>query len=179
MDLRFRPLARVDFPLLGTWLAAPHVERRWQEPSDPASVEREYGPVVDGTDPTDVVVVELDGEPIGIIQRYRIRDEPEWGRALAVAGIGDDAAGIDYLIGIERLTGRGIGSEMIRRFADDTWARYPDADSIAVSVHQDNRRSWGALARAGFERIWSGELEIDDPSEQGPVFVYRRTRPHP
>jgi aminoglycoside 6'-N-acetyltransferase len=74
----FRPLSRQDLPLLGRWLAAPHVARWWQEPSDPNSVETTYLPIIDGQDPTQVFVIELDGEAVGIIQLWRLEDSPEW-----------------------------------------------------------------------------------------------------
>jgi aminoglycoside 6'-N-acetyltransferase len=116
-------------------------------------------------------------ERIGMIQRYRIDDNPEWKQSLAVAGSPEAAAGIDYLIGEERLTGRGVGPEMISHFVEDTWRRYPDIRAIAVAVQQQNRRSWRALEKAGFERAWAGTIESDDPSDEGPSYVYTLPRP--
>ncbi len=175
MTLRFRPLTREDFALLSRWLAQPHVERWWREDPAPGAVEARYGPSVDGTDPAEVFVVEQDGQPIGMMQRCKLGDEPEWRRVLAVAYEGE-AAGIDYLIGDEALLGRGLGVEMIERFVEDTWSRYPDVPAVVVDVQQDNRRSWRALEKAGFERIWSGTLDSDDPADEGPSYVYVRYR---
>lgn len=177
MALRYRPLSRDDFSLLSNWLSRPHVERWWREPFDSASVEERYGPAVDRTEATEVFVVELDGAPIGMVQRYRLEDEPEWRRALEVTGTPADAAGIDYLIGEEDLMGQGIGPELIVQFVEDTWARYPDIPAIVVDVLQDNRRSWRALEKAGFTRCWAGELDSDDPSDQGPAYAYILERP--
>lgn len=176
MSLRFRPLAREDFPLLSQWLAKPHVERWWREDHEPVAVEARYGPAVDGLEPTEVFIVEHDDAPIGLIQRCRLRDYPEWQRALAVAGTPTDAAALDYLIGDEALIGRGLGGEMIDRFVEDTWTQYRDCWAIAVTVQQDNRRSWRALEKAGFRRSWSGMVESDDPSDEGPSHVYLRYR---
>lgn len=177
MGLKFRPLHRDDFTLLSAWLSRPHVEPWWREPFDPASVEERYGPTVDGLEPTEVFVVEQDGAPIGIVQRYRLDDEPEWRRVMEPTGTPHDAAGIDYLIGEEDRIGRGIGTEVIVRFVDDTWARYPDVPAVVVNVQQDNRRSWRALEKAGFSRCWAGELDSDDPSDQGPGYAYILPRP--
>ncbi|MDQ3573800.1 MAG: acetyltransferase [Actinomycetota bacterium] len=176
MQLDFRPLDRSDFPLLEQWLGAPHVEVWWREEHEPAAVEARYGPAVDGVDPTELFVVEGDGRPIGMIQRYRLSDDPQWVRALAAAAPPADAACIDYLIGVEALTGRGLGGEIIGRFVEDTWERYPELSAIVVPVQQANQRSWRALEKAGFERTWSGMLDSDDPSDEGPSHVYVRCR---
>ena len=91
-----RPLSRDDFPLLHRWLAMPHVQAWWgSEPVAPADVERKYGPRADGTDPTRVFVIELAGQPVGIIQCYGHADYADWDRAVGIPA----AAGIDYLVG--------------------------------------------------------------------------------
>ena len=174
--LQFRRLGRPDLALLAQWVALPHVHVWWREDSDPASVERRYGPAVDGTDPTELFIVERDGEPIGFTQRYLLDDNPDWERSLAVAGIPNHAAGIDFFIARETLTGHGLVPEIIERFVDDTWDRYLDITAVVVGVDQDNRRSWRALEKAGFRRMWSGIVVSDDPSDEGPSHVYIRQR---
>ena len=173
----FRPLGRSDFPLLSTWFAAPHVAPWWQEPSDPDGVEARYGPVVDGTDATEVHIVTLDGAPIGLVLRYRIAEEEAWRTTLAPTGAPLDAFGIDYLIGDSDRVGRGLGPRMLTALVAESWNRYPDCPACVVSVHQDNRRSWRALERVGFTRVWSGPLVSDDPSDAGPQAVYVLERP--
>jgi aminoglycoside 6'-N-acetyltransferase len=180
VEVRFRPLAREDLGLLATWLAAPHVERWWREDPDPVAVEISYGPAIDGTDAAEIFVVEHDGRAIGLIQRYLIRDHPEWQQTLAPvapAAALRHAASIDYLIGDESLIGRGIGTAFIRLFVADLWLRYPEVATLIVTVQQGNRRSWRALEKAGFRRVWSGQLESDDPSDEGPSYGYRLDRP--
>jgi aminoglycoside 6'-N-acetyltransferase len=171
-DISFRAVQRADFPLLAQWLEAPHVQDWWREEFDPTGIEERYGPSVDGTDPTELFIVELEGASIGFIQRYLLDDNPEWQSALEVAGSPRQGAGIDYLIGVESLVGRGIGPQIIARFVDDTWTRYPEIVAIVVDVSVDNRRSWRALEKAGFQRVWSGPLESDDPSDEGINHVY-------
>lgn len=178
-QLGFRPLTRDDFPLLAVWFAAPHVEPWWQEPVGPDALEANYGPVVDGTDPTEVRIVTLGGVPVGLIQRYLLADEGAWRATLVPTGVPLDAFGIDYLIGDPDLTGRGVGTSMIARFVADSWDRYPGCTACVVAVHQDNRPSWRALERAGFTRVWGGRLVSDDPSDAGPQVAYLRRRPPP
>jgi aminoglycoside 6'-N-acetyltransferase len=81
----FEPLRSDDLPLLATWLARPHVARWWREPSDLPAVTRRYGPLAEGTDPTEAFIVHLMDRKIGYVQRYLIEDDPDWREALRVA----------------------------------------------------------------------------------------------
>ncbi len=175
-SVSFRALRREDLALLGEWLEAPHVARWWREPGDPASLEERFGPGLDGEDPTQFLIVERAGEPVGFAQRYRFSDEPEWRETLAATGVPTDAAGIDYLIGSPRDIGAGLGPHLLESLVTDTFAAYPEVGWIVVDVDQGNRRSWRALEKAGFERRWAGFLESADPADTGPVFVYTRAR---
>jgi len=177
MQIRFRPLTRTDFPMLSAWLAQPHVAAWWREPSDPTAVAAQYGPCVDGHDPTQVFVAERRGTPVGLIQRYRMSDEDEWQRALAAADLPSAAVGIDYLVGAARDTGQGLGPALIDAFVADTFRSMDDIHTIVAAVQQDNRRSWRALEKAGFTRAWAGRIASTDPSDRGPSVVYVRTRP--
>ena len=172
-DLEFVALGADDLGLLSGWLAQPHVARWWHEPADLAAVTRNYGPLVDGLDPTEAFIVHRMGRPIGYVQRYLIDDQADW-RDTIHRAIGDAGGiGIDYLIGERDLVGRGIGRRMIAQFAEACWDRYGgSADRIVVALQQANVASWKALEAAGFRRVWSGTLESADPSDAGPSFVY-------
>jgi len=175
--IAFRPLTRDDFTTLSRWFSAPHVEPSWREPVDLDAIEARYGPSVDRTDPTEVFVIERGGRAIGLIQRYRFADNRTWQSVMSRAGAPDDAAGIDYLIGSDDLIGIGLGPQAIAAFVEDTWTRYPDIPAIAVNVDVENRRSWRALEKVGFQRAWTGELESNDPSDAGTNHVYVLRRP--
>jgi aminoglycoside 6'-N-acetyltransferase len=177
MALAFRALARSDFPEVMDWLSAPHVAQWWRDAHGPRAVESQFGPVVDGRDPTEVSIVEEDGRDIGLIQRYRLGDNPEWERVIAVGTAPRPAVGIDYLIGDASRVGEGLGPRLIACFVEDTWDCHPDAQAVVVAVQQANRRSWRALEKAGFQRDWSGTLACDDPGDAGPNHVYVCLRP--
>ena len=149
----------------------------WREPADLESVARKYGAMIDGSDPTEGFIVMSEGRPIGFMQRYLLDDNPEWQRVVSV-GIGSmAAAGIDYLIGVETEVGRGLGPQMIAALVADCWATRPGIQAVVVDVLHDNRASWRALERAGFQRVWEGTLDSDDPSDDGPCFLYLTPRP--
>jgi aminoglycoside 6'-N-acetyltransferase len=175
--VEFRPLRRDDLPQLAAWFAQPHVRQWWPaEPLDVAGVEAAYGPCIDGDDPTELFVISADQQPVGMIQRYLLADEPQWREALR--GIADvaGAAGIDYLIGQPSAIGRGVGTAVIAAFVDLVFGWQPVA-SIVVTVQQANPASWRVLEKAGFQRVWAGELDSPDPSDAGPEYAYVLARP--
>lgn len=175
--MRFRPLERADFDLLGRWIRAPHVAPWWRHDGDGSAVVEAFGPCLDGSDPTEVFVVEGAAGPVGIIQRYWLCDFPDWQAAVRPAGAAEPALGIDYLIGEESLIGRGLGPEMIDAFVTQTLRQHPEAAAIVVAVQQANRRSWRALEKAGFTRASAGSVDSTDPSDEGPQYLYLRSGP--
>jgi aminoglycoside 6'-N-acetyltransferase len=170
---------RDDFGLLSLWFSKPHVEPWWREEYDVESIERRYGPAVDGKDPTELFIVEQDGEPVGFVQLYLFDDNPGWKRALAPSGEYEKAVGIDYLIGEEAAIGVGLGPRVIDDLVERAWQSYPGTEQVVAAVQQANRRSWRALEKAGFERVWRGDIEPDDPSDKEPSYVYVRHRSGP
>jgi aminoglycoside 6'-N-acetyltransferase len=172
LPVSFRPLQRADFDLLAGWLKLPHVAPWWSDEPTVTALEASYGPSVDGSDPTEAFIIELEGRPVGFIQRYRLDDYPAWCDALGI----ERAAGIDYLIGVPELIGVGLGPVIVDSFTALTFERYADIDRMGVAVQQANHRSWRALEKAGYERLFEGMINSDDPSDAGPSYVYVRAR---
>jgi hypothetical protein len=52
--------------LLSDWFSRPHVGPWWREAYDLGSIEENYGPSVDGLDPTELFVMDTGGSPIGL-----------------------------------------------------------------------------------------------------------------
>ena len=128
--------------------------------------------MIDGREPTEIFTSELDGSPIGMMQRYRNLDYPDWDQQMQVPA----AAGIDYFIGESSLVGRGLGPQIISRFVEQVFADYQDINAVIVGVLEANRQSWRALEKAGFERLRSQHLDSEDPWDRGPGYVYERPR---
>ena len=180
MTVSLHPLRRRDFPVLGAWLAEPLVARWWHHDHRPEAVERDFGPSVDGVDPTEIFIASANDTAFGLIQRYRMDDNPEWREELStVWPVPPGALGIDYLIGEPAFRGRGLGALMIATAVAQAWHRYPDADDVVVPVVAGNRASWRALERAGFRRVATGELTPDNPVDPPDHVVYHRHRPAP
>ncbi len=173
-DIGFRPVTREDFPLLHRWLTTLEVQAWWRSDTRTIDdVEREYGPQVDGSDPTRLFLIVVAGQPVGMIQCYRHADYPDWQEVVGVPS----AAGIDYLIGEDGYRGRGIGSAAIAAFTSTVFGLYPEIDSIVSVPQQGNRASCRALEKAGFSLLEERELNTGHPSDAGISAVYGRARP--
>ena len=140
-----------DFPLLHSWLERPHVKRWYRDHGDYDDVVAHYAPSLEGREPTDHYIVELDGTPVGMVQTYVVVDHPEYA---AEIGIRDPhTAGTDILIGEEELTGRGIGTEILRRFVDDIVFARPETTRCVADPDDQNLASIRAFEKAGFRKV--------------------------
>ncbi|WP_222265195.1 GNAT family N-acetyltransferase [Modestobacter marinus] len=175
--VELRPLRRADFPLLSRWLAEPLVARWWDHDPSPEAVEKDFGPCVDGTDPTAIYLGVSDGEPFGLVQVYRIDDEAEYVEELAsVCAVPPGALSIDYLVGEPSARGRGLGAALIAAGVARGFADHPDAQDVLVPVALGNERSWRALQRAGGTWYAAGEMEPDNPIDPPDHVVHRFSR---
>ena len=163
-DLAFRRLARGDFADLQRWRSEPHVRLWWGEPLDAAGVEQEFGPSIDGSDPTLVFVATLAGRPIGMVQTYLLSDTPDYETAVGVTG----AAGMDLFIGEPDLLGMGLGKAIVRRFVTDIgWTAFPQAKRYMAGPSAHNVRSRRTFEAAGFVYV----RQVDVPGEPDPEAV--------
>jgi aminoglycoside 6'-N-acetyltransferase len=177
-EIAMRRLELHDLPDVTRWMGQPHVARWWHDRSDFAAVAAHYLPVIDGVEPTEVFVIEIDGSPVGLIQRYLLDDYPQWAATVRATGTIDtaSAAGIDYLVGEPAMTRRGVGSMAIADFTAATFEYYRQVDAVVAAPQQANTGSWRALERAGFRQLWAGQLQSDDPSDAGPAYLYAKFR---
>ncbi len=179
----FRPLRRTDAVMLRDWLNRPHVYAWWGVHAasdgiggagpDAATLDAvlaEFGPAMDGRDPTRCCVIVADGTPAGLIQWYRLADYPDY-----AAAIGEhDGAGIDLLLGDPALVGRGLGPRVIDRFVTDVVAA-AGITRVVAGPDVRNRRSIRAFLHAGFVPL----READVPGEPAPELLLVRTDPDP
>ncbi len=173
----FRRVTRADFPLLASWLAQPHNRRWWNHETDPESIEKDFGAAADGREPGEDHLGLVDGVPVALFQRARWHDYPEYVQEITpILSVGPDAATIDYLIGDQTQTGRGLGPLLIAAYTEKLFVDMPDITEIVVPIVAANRRSWRAIERAGYTRVAEGDLEPDNPIDDPAHVVYRRRR---
>jgi aminoglycoside 6'-N-acetyltransferase len=155
-----RAMTHGDLPALTRWLQASHVQRWWHNDGEPTAdrVRATYGPRVDGTTPTRMWVVEVNGRSIGFVQDYRIRDYP----GFALLTPDPDAVGVDYAIGEPGWAGRGLGARVLWAWMRGARQRFPDATSYFAAPDHANAASLRILDKAGFVRgTWFDEPQRD------------------
>ncbi|MEV0947054.1 GNAT family N-acetyltransferase [Rhodococcus sp. NPDC049939] len=173
-SFEFVRTTREHFPQLQRWLREPHVARFWNHDTSDASIERDFGGSIDGTEPSEDFLVLRHGAPFGFIQRYRIADYPEdLGILTKLVEIPPGSISMDYFVGDRRNTGRGLGTAMISSFVRKCRLDLPDATSIIVPVAVPNQASWRALEKAGFRRVGEGFLPPDNPIDDGSHYLNR------
>lgn len=151
--IAFEPLRREHLPLLREWLAREHVRRWWHDGGQ--SLEHAEDALA-GRDPTEYFLIVLDGRPIGMIETYLVADNPDWGTTI---GEGEGAAGLDLLIGETDAIGRGLGPQILARFAREVAFARPGTQAVVATVEEPNRRSWRAFEKAGFRHVRDVEEE--------------------
>ncbi|GAA4095248.1 GNAT family N-acetyltransferase [Nonomuraea soli] len=176
--ITWRRLAHDDLPLLKSWLEQPHVARWWNHETSMEAVLRDFGPSVRGEEPGEDLLVFLDHDPLGLVQRSRLADYPEELEPLKeIVDVPEGAVQIDYLIGDPARVGHGLGTSMIGAILERTWNELPDATCVVVPVSAANIASWRALEKAGMRRVGEGDLEPDNPIDALLHFIYRVDRP--
>jgi RimJ/RimL family protein N-acetyltransferase len=169
MEITFQPMTREDLPLVHEWHQRPHVVRWWTAHKTLEETENHYLPTIEGADPTDHYLALLDGEPLGMVQTYLVSDYPDYA---ALIGEGEGTAGLDLFIGDETRTGRGLGTEMIRRFVDEIVFARPDTVACTADPDLRNTASLRAFEKAGFQIV----REFVDPEDNELHALVRRNR---
>jgi aminoglycoside 6'-N-acetyltransferase len=148
--IEFTPLTADDLRLFHTWLQREHVKRWWRDRETYEQVVEHYLPAIEGREPTDLYLIVLDGEPAGMIQTYLVVDHPDWA---ALIDAGEGVAGVDLLLGEARLTGRGLGPQVLETFVPEVVFARPGTIACVATVEEANRRSWRAFEKAGFRHV--------------------------
>ena len=146
--IEFEPLRHEHLPLLREWLGREHVRRWWRDPIEESLSE--HAAAIDGLEHDEHYLIVVDGRPVGMIQTYLASDYPEWDE---IVEVGEGVAGVDLLIGEEELTGRGLGAQVLERFAGEVVFARPETAALVATVEEANRRSWRAFEKAGFAHV--------------------------
>jgi acetyl CoA:N6-hydroxylysine acetyl transferase len=118
-------------------------------------------------------VIVVGGTAVGLIQWYRLRDEPAYAAQIGEA----DGAGVDLLIGDPKEVGHGVGSEVIDAFVAAVVFGEPDIDRCVAGPDVRNARSIGAFRRAGFR--WVRDASVAGEPAPEHVMVRDRAGPPP
>ena len=143
MEVKLRPFADADLPMLAAWLAQPHVAP-WFTPAEDwlNEVRGRRGRYAFLRDR----ILMVDGQAVGFGQHYPYAAGGEhWQGALPLAG----THSIDYLLGDPRYLRRGLGTRAVRLLAGGVFSQ-PDAQRVIVRPEAENIASCRTLLAAGF-----------------------------
>jgi RimJ/RimL family protein N-acetyltransferase len=135
----------------------------------PDAVIDDYREAIQGRDPTYHFLVWIDQRPVGMLQHYRIGDDPEYAEALA---LDEEAIGVDLFIGEVDLVGHGHGPAMLRLFLRDVAFPFHRIDVCVIGPSVKNVPAIRAYQKAGFRPL----REVVVPEEPDPEFLMRLTR---
>ncbi|MGZ3298607.1 MAG: GNAT family N-acetyltransferase, partial [Asticcacaulis sp.] len=139
--IAFRPLTLPDEALLRQWLNAPHVTKWWGDP------EKEVGEALStvGSNDADGFIIQGNGHDIGYIQSY---DPFAWDGGFYFSDRPKGARGIDLYLGYADLTGKGLGTQIVRTFSDSLLAK--GAPEVVTDPDPANTGAFMAYKKAGF-----------------------------
>jgi aminoglycoside 6'-N-acetyltransferase len=135
----------------------------------PDAVIQDYREAIQGKDPTHHFLAQIDQRRAGMLQHYRIGDDPEYAAALA---LGEEAIGVDLFIGEADLVGRGHGPVMLRQFLREVAFPFHRIDACVIGPSVRNAAAIRAYEKAGFRRL----REATVPGEPDAELLMRLTR---
>lgn len=162
--LAFRPMARDDIPLLRRWLAAPHVAQWWGSADETfEGVAARDGERVGRAHPVQPWVFEIDGQPTGFLQWYRVEDELAWYPGVDVP---PGTVAMDLAIGDPDRTGRGLGRRVVLEFVHHVLrAAAPDSPEVWIDPNPRNEAAVRCYRAVGFADTGIELPDPDDPTQ--------------
>lgn len=147
--IAFVPVTHADLPLLRAWLKQPHCRQWWGEPDEELALIRA---TLEGDDGTRAFVVRVDGAPAAYIQSWKPSNfarSPQWlDEAPWLADVPADTLGIDVFVGPTEMLERGMGSRIVRAFAERLFEA--GATRLIIDPDSANGRAVRAYEKAGF-----------------------------
>jgi len=143
-----------DLALARRWLLEPHVSHWYHD--DPTETDypertiRDWLEAIEGRDPTDMFVIEMDARAIGVIQSYRVDAYPDY--MSQIGGIAEPAFGVDLFIGERDLIGKGHGTALLREFVKQGFDRYGLAYCV-IGPSRSNAAAIRSYEKAGFRYL--------------------------
>lgn len=164
--ISFRELRFGDLSLLHTWLNRPHVHE-WYDKDKKNTLEEikeKYGRKINKDEPTDGYLILYANQPVGYIQTAKVKD---WPAFESVIGKNQSAASIDLFIGASDYIGKGLGSQIIRKFLTAVVFQQPDITTCFIDPEPSNTRAIKSYEKVGFKYIKTVQI----PGEPEPAYL--------
>ena len=172
-DFEFVPVTEHHLATIHEWLSRPHVAKWWGDP------DKEIGNVRDmlaGRDSTRPFIFRLGDQSLGYIQFWSVGDaqQSDWiEKEPWLADLPSDAVGIDVMIADTGQLSRGVGSSVLRAFADRLLGE--GHKNIIIDPDPANARAVRAYEKAGF----SAQSEHVGEDGRTLIMTYKPTKAGP
>jgi aminoglycoside 6'-N-acetyltransferase len=165
-------MTEADLPVVRAWLGLPHVARWWTADTTAEAEIARYRERVrpDTESATHMLMVSLDGMPVGWCQWYRWADYPAEAEEM---GARDGEIGIDYAIGDPAQIGRGTGTRLIATLTAEVRRRHPGA-GLVTDPDAANTASRRVLEKNGFGLV--AVRPVATEASDAPMAIYRLPR---
>lgn len=151
LGFTFRSITEADLPMLWQWLAQSHVRQWWPEPDQEEFIAKFLERI--RSKETFGFVVSLDRRSMGYIQYYHIDfTNPKTGSWLP-KNLPQTTVGIDQLIGMVDLTGKGYGTKMIQAFLYELKRQDSTITTVIVDPDPTNVAAIRCYERVGFRQV--------------------------
>ena len=149
-SVRFRLMTKSDLPILLEWLRRPHLAQWWEGCASLDELRSEYLPLTEKRPHTRAYIASIDGVDIGYVQAYHAMQAGDgWWTEERDPGVW----GIDQFLAEEKQLGKGLGTRMVRSFADFLFED-PAVTRIQADPSPENGRAIRCYEKAGFRRAW-------------------------
>ncbi len=161
--ISFKELKESDLDLMKKWLNTEFVrtwygKRLWSY----EDLVSEYLPMIRRQDPTDGFIIYVGQTPVGYIQTYLIKDNPDYSRYVQV---GDDVAGMDLFIGEKGFFHKGFGVIIMVKFLADVVFKKEFVQTCIVGPEPKNQVAIKAYKKAGFKYLKTIQIPDEDEPE--------------
>lgn len=150
-----------DIHNLYAWLGDPDVQQWYSEGEHSL---QNYAETFSPEPTTRKCIVLIDSHPVGYLQAYRLKDEPEYATQL---GLEHDATSLDILLGNPDYRGKGWGSLVLHRALDEIVFGEMESLHACCNPDPENLRAVAAYQKAGFRGdrvVW---VEDEEPHNRG------------
>jgi len=151
-EVKVRSLEVNDLGMLHEWMNKPHLRPyyMWGDISL-EDVRSKFIPRIEGEDDCRSLIAEFDESPLGYIQWYYNRSDPDYG--VAREGFMDGVS-FDYFVGETAFLGKQLGSAILLATIEYVAAKVEEDDRDFFLIHaEENARAIRCSERAGFQSI--------------------------
>lgn len=153
--------------MLHEWLGRPHVAEWWAPTPSYDELVEDFTPLTRAGHRDQGYIALEDGRPIGYIQSYVVKDSGDgWWEDEQDPG----ARGIDQFLAHAEDLGVGLGTRMVRAFADRLFDD-PSVTRIQTDPDARNARAIRCYEKAGFRAV----KEVDTPDGRALLMIADRS----